>query len=34
MDLTLRIPKEVDIALKIPEKDKELFLLKENVKHE
>jgi predicted HTH domain antitoxin len=29
MDLTLRIPKEVDIALKIPEKEKELFLLKE-----
>jgi predicted HTH domain antitoxin len=29
MDLTLHIPKEVDIALKIPEKEKESLLLKE-----
>ena len=29
MELTLRIPKEVEIALKIPEKEKEFFLLKE-----
>jgi predicted HTH domain antitoxin len=29
MELTLRIPKEVDRALKIPGKQKEYFLLKE-----
>ncbi len=29
MDLTLRIPKEIDMALKIPGKEKESFLLKE-----
>ena len=29
MELTLCIPKEIDIALKIPKKEKELFLLKE-----
>jgi predicted HTH domain antitoxin len=29
MALTLRIPGKVDIALKIPEKEKEFFLLKE-----
>jgi predicted HTH domain antitoxin len=29
MELTLRIPKEIDRALKIPRKEKESFLLKE-----
>ena len=29
MELTLRIPKEVDRALKVPGKEKESFLLKE-----